>query len=193
MKAQFLFDVKTIVVMEDIPADLIINWDHTGLNYVPVSNWTMAAQGSKRVEIGGIDDKRQITAVFAGTMSGLFLPPQIIYQGNTTKCLPPFKFPNSWHITYSHNHWANERTTEDYIRKFLLPYVQSKKKELRTSSAIVIFDRFKGQCTPHIMSLLASRNIHIATVPGWLMEMYDFMLTKPEIIVNGFKGAGLLQ
>ena len=252
MKAQFLFDVKTIVVMEDIPADLIINWDHTGLNYVPVSNWTMAAQGSKRVEIGGIDDKRQITAVFAGTMSGLFLPPQIIYQGKTTKCLPPVKFPDSWHITYSYNHWANEKTTEDYIHKILLPYVQSKKKELRTSSAIVIFDRFKGQCTPHIMSLLASHNIHIAIVPGnctdrlqpldvsvnksvkeylrgkfqawyaervhslidscasdavvdlkmsivkplgagWLMEMYDFMSTKPEIIVNGFKGAGLLQ
>ena len=52
MKAQFLFDVKTMVVMEDIPAELIINWDHTGLNYVPVSNWTMAPQGSKRVEIG---------------------------------------------------------------------------------------------------------------------------------------------
>ena len=128
MKAQFLFDVKTIVVMEDIPADLIINWDHTGLNYVPVSNWTMAAQGSKRVEIGGIDDKRQITAVFAGTMSGLFLPPQIIYQGNTTKCLPPFKFPNSWHITYSHNHWANERTTEDYIRKFLCHMFRARKR-----------------------------------------------------------------
>ena len=92
MKAQFLFDVKTIMVMEDIPADLIINWDHTGLNYyVPVLNWTMAAQGSKRVEIGGIDDKRQITAVFARTMSGLFLPPQIIYQGRTTKCLPTVK------------------------------------------------------------------------------------------------------
>ena len=28
--------------MEDIPPQLIMNWDHTGLNYIPVSNWTMA-------------------------------------------------------------------------------------------------------------------------------------------------------
>ena len=59
-------------------ADLIINWDHTCLNYVPASNWTMVQQGLKCVEIGGLDDKCQITALFAGTMSGIFLSPQII-------------------------------------------------------------------------------------------------------------------
>ena len=30
IKAQFLFDIKTIMEMEDIPKDLVINWDHTG-------------------------------------------------------------------------------------------------------------------------------------------------------------------
>lgn len=34
----------------------------------------------ERVEIAGIGDKRQITAVFADTMAGEFLPPQIIYS-----------------------------------------------------------------------------------------------------------------
>ncbi len=53
--------------MEDIPEDLIINWDHTGL---PVSNWTMAEEGSKRVEIVGLDDKRQKMAVFGCSMGG---------------------------------------------------------------------------------------------------------------------------
>ncbi len=67
-KTQFLFDIDTIVEMEEIPRDLIINWDHTGIKYVPVSNWTMAKEGSKRVAIVGIDDKRQITAVFECTM-----------------------------------------------------------------------------------------------------------------------------
>jgi len=34
--------------MEDIPEDLIIiNWDQTGLKYVPVSDWTFAEKGSK--------------------------------------------------------------------------------------------------------------------------------------------------
>ncbi len=60
----------------------------------------MAKEGSKRVEIAGIDNKRQITAVFAGTMAGEFLPPQLIYQGKAAKCLPLVEFPSDWHITY---------------------------------------------------------------------------------------------
>ena len=64
LKEQFLFDVKTIREMEDIPADLVLNWDHTGIHYVPVSSYTMEKEGSIRVEIAGIEDKRQITAVF---------------------------------------------------------------------------------------------------------------------------------
>ena len=60
----------------------MINWDHTGLH------WTMAKQGAKRIEIAEVEDKWQLTAVLAGTMSGFFLPRQIIYKGKTKKCLP---------------------------------------------------------------------------------------------------------
>ena len=42
-KSQFLFDIQTMVEMEEIPNETVINWDHTGIDYVPVSNWTMAA------------------------------------------------------------------------------------------------------------------------------------------------------
>ena len=66
-KSQFLFDVQRIREMEEIPADLVINWDQTGIHYVPVSNWTMGQEGSKRVEITGLDDKHHITTAFAGT------------------------------------------------------------------------------------------------------------------------------
>ena len=59
----------------------------------------MAKEGSKRVEISGIDDKCQITAVFAATLDGSFLPIQLIYCGKSHACLPPTKFPSDWHIT----------------------------------------------------------------------------------------------
>ena len=79
VKAQFLVDIRAVVEMEDIPFDLIINWDQTGIHYVPVGLWTVDKEGSKRVEIAGVDDKRQITAVFVGSLTGDFLPPQLIY------------------------------------------------------------------------------------------------------------------
>ena len=47
LKTQFLFDIKVIIEMEEIPGDLVINWDQTGIHYVPVSSWTMAKAGSQ--------------------------------------------------------------------------------------------------------------------------------------------------
>ena len=66
--------------MEDLPDDSILKWDHTTINIVPVSSWTMNLKGKKRVEIIGLDDKRQITAVVCGKISGEILPFQLIYQ-----------------------------------------------------------------------------------------------------------------
>ena len=50
-----MLDIKVVVELEEIPEDVIINWDQTGINYVPVS---------KRVEVVGLNDKRgQVLAV----------------------------------------------------------------------------------------------------------------------------------
>ena len=34
-------------IIEDILAELVIKWDQTGIDYVPVSSWTMEKEGSK--------------------------------------------------------------------------------------------------------------------------------------------------
>ena len=48
----------------------------------------MAKEGLKQVEVAGIDDKRQITATFAASLSGNFLPVQLAYEDKTTRCHP---------------------------------------------------------------------------------------------------------
>ena len=40
-----------------IPADLIVNWDQTGVRMVPVNDWTMT-RGSKQIFVTGLGDKR---------------------------------------------------------------------------------------------------------------------------------------
>ena len=97
-------DIDNVKQMDEIPPDLVINFDQTGINYVPVSSWTMENEGSKHVEIIRKDEKRQITTVLAGTLNGNFSPEQLVYKGTTKRCLPTFKFPDDWDITYSHNH-----------------------------------------------------------------------------------------
>ena len=128
VKEQFLLNIKQLVDLEDIPPALIINWDQTAINYVPPASWTMEVEGSKRVDLAGKDDKRQITACFAGTMEGDFLPPQLVYEGKTPRCLPQVDFPNDWHIAYSGSHWCNESTMQEYIDVIILPYINMKKE-----------------------------------------------------------------
>ena len=170
IRDSFLVEVMSVVAMEEIPPELVINWDHTAFKLVPSSNWTMEKKGTKRIEIIAIDDKRQITCVLACTMSGYFLPVQLIYQGTTLKCHPnSLPFPDDWHITHTAKHWANEQTTMEYIEKIIIPYVIQKRKDLKlddSHSALIIFDVFKGQCTDDVLKLLEENNIQCVIVPS---------------------------
>ena len=105
VRSNYLVEVYSVMKMEDIPDSLIVNWDQTGMKIVPNANWTMEKRGTKRVEIAALDDKREITFVFASSLTGYFLPPQVIYQGTTPRCLPKaVQFPKDWHLTFSVNH-----------------------------------------------------------------------------------------
>ena len=75
----------------------------------------MEEKGSKRVEVAGLNDKRQITAVFCASLVGEFLPVQLIYQGKMAACLPRYVFPDDWNVTHPPNHWGNEEKMKEYI------------------------------------------------------------------------------
>lgn len=253
LKKLFSLEVRNAVSMDEIPPQLIINFDQTGIHYVPVSSWSMEKEGAKRVEIIGKDDKRQITAVFAATSAGDFLPVQLVYKGTTTRCLPSFQFPSDWHATYSANHWSNEQTMVQYFEKIIFPYLAKKKLELKLASdhpSLLIFDNFNGQCTEDILKLLDSKNINVVIIPAnctdrlqpldisvnkaakeflraqfqewyalqikhqlqsnteeplhlrlsvvkplgakWMVDLYCYIKSKPEIVCNGFKAAGIV-
>ena len=69
----------------------------------------MAFKGSKKVTITGAADKRNITATIAVTLSGKFLPIQLMYGGKTEQGLPRYKFPDSFFnevIISSIDKWA---------------------------------------------------------------------------------------
>ena len=255
VKRKYLQDMELVIPMDEIPDDLVVNFDQTGVHYIPVSDWTMAEEGAKRIEIASKDDKRQITAVFAGSMGGEFLPPQLVYEGKTTRCLPHYSFPSGWHVTYSANHWSNENTMNEYLEHIILPYIRNKRAQLKLADnypALLTFDNFKAQCTAPILTLLDQNNINIVLIPPnctdrlqpldlsvnksaksflrnefqtwyakqvcsqlqgqsenkpvdlrlsivkplaaeWMKSCYDYIKSKPIIIQNGFREAGILK
>ena len=86
IKETFLQDIKHSMLMDKIPLELVINFDQTGIHYVSVSSWSMEMEGaSKRVEVVRKCDKRKINANFGISVSGEFLPIQLVYQGKMTK------------------------------------------------------------------------------------------------------------
>ena len=185
LKHQFLDDIRSVAMIDEIPQDLIINWDQTGVKYVPVSNWTMEVKGSKRVEVAGVDDKRQITALLSITMSGKLLPVQVVYKGKTPACLPKVPFPDDWHVTFTTNHWSNEETMMGYLHCILLPYIEKVRKELKLSAtqrAFVIFDQFKAQNTEGFLQALEKNNISVVGVPPNCtdrLQPLDVSVNKP--------------
>lgn len=70
--------------MDEIPAETVINFDHTVCSKlhtnITLDNGTRRDQACRN---NSKDDKRQITVVFAGSSSGDFLLPQLIYEGKT--------------------------------------------------------------------------------------------------------------
>ena len=69
---EFLLDITNVITIDEIPVEVIINLDQTVLNYMPSTSWTMEKEGTSRMEVIVKDDKRQITVVFGGSMSGDF-------------------------------------------------------------------------------------------------------------------------
>ncbi len=122
LKEAFIADVSSVVKIEDIPAELILNWDQTGIRLVPAASWTMDKVGSKRV---GVGEKRQITVVLCGSMIRDYLALQVIYQGKTKRYHPNYNFPLDWNVTQSPKHWSTKRIMIDYIKEIIVPYVDS--------------------------------------------------------------------
>ena len=185
LQGDFLADIQAEVIMNEIPSELILNWDQTALHLVPTGQWTMHRSGEKVVPITNSDDKRQITAVLAVTMSGEYLPPQLIYKGKTERCHPAGEVPEGWDIWHSHNHWSNEETMMRYVEMVIAPFVDDKRATLqldKTHPALAIFDCFRGQTTPEFTAVLKKHNIIQVHVPANCtdkLQPLDISINKP--------------
>jgi len=165
IKDVFLADIQAVVLMNEMPDELIVNWDQTGIQLVPTGEWTMHRAGAKVIPISNCDDKRQITAVLAASITEEYLAPQLISQGKTNRCHPKVAFPQGWDVWHSENHWSNEDTMVHYIEKVVVPFFAQKRKALKleeTHPALVLYDSFRGQTTETIGTLVGEKQYPIS-------------------------------
>jgi hypothetical protein len=81
-----------LVKVYNIPSSLIVNNSQTKVHLVSIaSERTWEIKGNKHVKIIGVDYKRQVTLVELSIISGLLLPLQIVFVGNTFLLTPTTK------------------------------------------------------------------------------------------------------
>ena len=91
-KLTFQRRIASIIEEHDIPKELILNLHQTPLSYASPGKHAFNPKGAKTVSIKGIDDKRQFTATFTVSMTGKFLPSQLIFEGKMPRCITRFDF-----------------------------------------------------------------------------------------------------
>ena len=79
IETAYLYGIVQKINEHKIPSSMVINLDQTLSKFVPGCNKTLAKKGCKSVPIAGSTVKRMITATFSITLTGEFLPVQLIY------------------------------------------------------------------------------------------------------------------
>ena len=192
IKLAFLNRIACCVKEYNIPPSLILNWDQTGTKFVPTSDWTLAAEGSRQVAVVGLEDKREMTVLLTCTMSGLLLPPQLLYAGKTSRCYPAVTFPAEWDVYHSESHWSTEDTMLHYIDNILVPYVQATRRMLGlpdTQCALAIFDVFASHRCDKVLDALERNHIKCCYVPANCTgELQPLDITVNQVFKKELKG-----
>ena len=176
IEESYLYSIVKKIEDNKIPASLIINLDQTPSKFVPGCNKTLAKKGSKTVSIAGSTDKRMITATFAITLSGNFLPIQLIYGGKTKKSVPAVAFPPEFHVTANPKHYSNEKESLEMMKKIIIPYAEKERRRLGLPilhPVILIMDVFKGQMTDAVKEVLKENGILLEKVPANLTYLFQ--------------------
>ena len=130
-KFTFQRTISTAILEHDIPVPLV-DLDQTLLSYVFPGKYTFSFKGAKNVPIKWVDDKRQITATFAVSLTGTILPIQLIYKGKTKRSLSKFKFPSTFSPSYKENHWSNTEKSIEFFEQIIFPYSRWLKEKMDT-------------------------------------------------------------
>ena len=126
--------------------------------------------------IAGSTDKRMITATFSITLTGEFLPIQLIYGGKTTKSIPAVSFPSDFVISVNKKHYSNEKEALNMLENIIIPYVEQQRVSLNLAfdhPALIIMDVFKGQMTCAVRELLNENHILLEKVPANLTYLFQ--------------------
>ena len=176
IETAYLYGIVQEINEHKIPSYMVINLDQTPSKFVPGCNKTLAKKGCKSVPIAGSADKHMIIAAFSITLTGEFLPVQLIYGGDTTKSIPAVSFPSDFVISVNKKHYSNEKEALNMLENIIISYVEQQHVSLNLAfdhPVLIIMDVFKDQMTCAVRELLNENHILLEKVPANLTYLFQ--------------------
>ena len=132
-------------------------------------------KGKQSVPVVGTTEYPQITVKFGASLSGGFLPKQLIYQGKTKRFQPTYPFPREFHVTKTENHWANESTSLDLLKEVLVPYVRKVRQKIslpEDQQWMLIADYFKDHWTDAVVTEVKRPDSEMCAIPKNITNIF---------------------
>ncbi|KAF8609641.1 hypothetical protein BDV93DRAFT_432127 [Ceratobasidium sp. AG-I] len=137
------------IAMHNVPPELVINADQTGISYLGTGRKTWELKGSNQVSGVGKDEKRQFTLMVGVTAAGQILPFQSIFKGSTAASLPsafsrtPCEDHDFLFTSGGDKHWSSLGSMKQWVTKVLIKHVRREQLRLSlppTQKAIIVLD-----------------------------------------------------
>ena len=132
-------------------------------------------KGNQCVPVSGTANYCQIMVAFGVSLSGDFLPIQLIYQGKTKHCQPTYLFPHEFHIIQTENHWANKNLILDLIKEVLVSHVRKVGQKLslpEDQQWLLIADIFKTHWTHTVVTEMTQSNSKMCAISNNMANIF---------------------
>uniref|UniRef100_A0A1X7UAF2 DDE-1 domain-containing protein n=1 Tax=Amphimedon queenslandica TaxID=400682 RepID=A0A1X7UAF2_AMPQE len=179
-KKLFLQEVIGVVAMEEIPIDVIFNWDQTGLNLVPVSSWTMTSKEKKKREQINVDQDQSALAIFD------------CFKGQLTEKVCQYLEENNIHsVLIPPNCTDRLQPLDITVNKAVKDFLHSEFQNWYANEVAKQYLESDNDQDTAPIDLLTAR---MKCLGGqWLVKMFDYVSDNPSIIVHGFIAAHIPQ
>ena len=139
---------------------------------------TLTPQRKKAISVFQLLEQpnHQITGTFGVSLSGDFLPIQLVYQGKIKRCQPRYPFPREFHVTQTENHWTNENTSLVIIKEVLVSHVRKVRQKLsfpEDQQWLLIADVFKGHWADAIVTEVKRSNCKMCAIPNNMTNIFQ--------------------
>ena len=155
---------------------LIINSVRTGLQLVPVGDWTMAPDGSRRVEVAGLTRCISQLHLHVYSVENSSLRSSFI-RAKLSDVIPSLHF----HIHLSSSDWVNKDTVKIFFEKVFVPYLSRIQQEKQTTNqkALLIMDNFVAHYTGDVVQPLIDSGLLLLLNTTDRLQLLDLSINQP--------------